>query len=103
MKSIQIKVSQDNEKKDNAKHKLDKYMFFFDRYQNHNLVGEHAKDLVIKIGHVIKRLVEEKHYPVAELEFLREALVEVVRCRKVLKGTYTYEFYLEDENKKALF
>jgi hypothetical protein len=35
-----------------------------------------------------------KKYPIGELEFLNEAVNEIIRCRQVLKFTYVYGFYL---------
>lgn len=103
MKSTKGKISTVEEKREKAKHELKKYMFFFERYSNHNKAGEHAKEMAPKIENIIEKLNEEKCYPIAELGFLREALSEVVRCRKVLKWTYAFGFYLEDEKEKALF
>ena len=56
-----------------------------------------------KIKILIEKLNTEKSYPIGELEFLEEALIEVIRCRRVLKWTYAYGYYLEDEKEKALF
>ena len=91
------------EKREKAKHELKKYMFFFERYNNHHKAGDHAKEMEPKIKLVLEKLNSEKDYPIAELEFLNEALHEVIRCRKVLKWTYAYGYYLEDEKEKALF
>ena len=44
-----------------------------------------------------------KKYPIAELQFLDEAISEIIRCRQVLKFTYVYGFYLIDQKEVALF
>jgi ariadne-1 len=90
------------EKREQAQHDLKKYMFYYERYNNHANAGEHAKEMQPKIKILIEKLNSEKCYPIAELGFLEEALQEVVRCRKVLKWTYAYAFYLQDEKEKAL-
>lgn len=90
-------------KREQAQHELKKYMFFFERYNNHMKAGEHAKEMEPKIKILIEKLNSEKYYPIAELTFLETALDEVIRCRKVLKWTYAYGFYLEDEKEKNLF
>lgn len=96
-------LSKQEEKREQAQHDLKKYMFFYERYNNHMKAGEHAKEMEPKIRILVEKLNQEKSYPIAELGFLQEALQEVIRCRKVLKWTYAYGFYLEDEKEKALF
>jgi ariadne-1 len=92
-----------DEKREKAQHELKKYMFFFERYSNHNKAGDHAREMEPKIKILIDKLINEKCYPIAELMFMEEALEEVIRCRKVLKWTYAFGFYLKDEKEKALF
>jgi ariadne-1 len=38
-----------------------------------------------------------------ELNFLSEALEEVIKCRKVLKWTYVFGYYIENGKEKNLF
>jgi hypothetical protein len=38
-----------------------------------------------------------KKYPLMELEFLEEAINEVIRCRQVLKYTYAYGYFLKKD------
>ena len=45
------------------------------------------------IAHKTMLLHKQKNYPQMELEFLNEAILEIVRCRQVLKHTYTFGFY----------
>jgi ariadne-1 len=103
MKKNKTTVSSQEEKREKAKHELKKYMFFYERYNNHIKSGRHALEMEPRIDLLIEKLNQEKFYPIAELNFLKEALIEVIRCRKVLKWTYAYGYYLEDEKEKALF
>ncbi len=48
-------------------------------------------------------LHEIKKYPPSELEFLEEAINEVIRCRQVLKFTYVYAYYLKNSKDLNLF
>ena len=48
-------------------------------------------------------LFDIKKYPIQELEFLDEAINEIIRCRQVLKFTYVYGFYLEEQKEINLF
>jgi ariadne-1 len=103
LKKDKTNLSAQEDKREQAKHELKKYMFFYERYNNHQKAGEHAKEMEYKINLLVEKLNQEKYYPIAELDFLKEALNEVIRCRKVLKWTYSYGYYLEDEKEKALF
>ena len=36
--------------------------------------------------------------PAGQMSFLSEAWMQIVKCRRVLKWTYAYGFYLTDDN-----
>lgn len=103
MKKDKNPITNAEAKREQAQHELKKYMFFYERYNNHLKAGNHAQEMEPKIKILIEKLNNEKNYPIAELDFLNEALTEVVRCRKVLKWTYAFGYYLENEKEKALF
>lgn len=46
-------------------------------------------------------LHEIKHYPDAELKFLSNACLTVIKCRNVLKWTYAYGYYLDKDVPEA--
>lgn len=56
-------------------------MFYFERYNNHDKSEKHARTLKPVIKTKIELLHSLKKYPLAELEFLEEAINEVIRCR----------------------
>ena len=91
------------EKREKAQNELKKYMFFYERFNNHLKAEKHAKEMEPKINILVGKLNVEKLYPISELDFLYEALKEVIKWRKVLKWTYAYGYYLENEKEKALF
>jgi ariadne-1 len=64
-----------------AKSELDKYMFYFERFNNHDKAEKHARTLRPVIRAKISLLHDIKKYPLQELEFLEEAVNEVIRCR----------------------
>ena len=103
MKKDKSSLSKQEEKREKAQHELKKYMFFYERYNNHMKAGDHAREMEPKIKLLIEKLNSEKSYPVAELTFLEEALEQVIRWRKVLKWTYGYGYFLIDEKEKMLF
>jgi ariadne-1 len=71
----------EEKKRDAARSELEKYMFYFERFNNHAKSEKHAKALKTTIIKYIERLHGEKHYPLSEVEFLQEALDEVIKCR----------------------
>ncbi len=78
-------------------------MFYFERFNNHLKAEKHAKELIPVIQAKIILLHDVKNYPVGELNFLEEAINEVVRCRQVLKYTYVHGYYIKNEIELNLF
>jgi ariadne-1 len=66
------------QKVENAKHELQRYMFYYERYDNHRKAEKHAKDLLPKIEEKIELLHSIKQYPAQELQFLRDACLTVM-------------------------
>jgi hypothetical protein len=56
-------------------------MFYFERFNNHDKAEKHGRNLRPVIKAKINLLHDIKKYPLKELEFLEEAINEVVRCR----------------------
>lgn len=86
-----------------AKHALDKYMFYFERFMDHDrgmrLTVTEEQDIEGKV----QRLHDEHGFAIIELQFLYDALRQVRACRRVLKWTYVYGYYLDDCSEKNLF
>ncbi|CAE8588464.1 unnamed protein product, partial [Polarella glacialis] len=86
-----------------AKHALDKYMFYFERFMDHDrgmkLTVREEQDIEGKV-----QTLHDKHgFEIIELQFLYDALRQVRVCRRVLKWTYVYGYYLEESSDKHLF
>ena len=97
------KIAKEENKRAQAKNELDRYMFYFERFNNHDKAEKHARNLKPVIKVKIDLLQQIKKYPLAELEFLDEAINEVVKCRQVLKYTYVFGFYLTNQKELNLF
>mmetsp|Transcript_50405 Transcript_50405/g.113323 ORF Transcript_50405/g.113323 Transcript_50405/m.113323 type:complete len:546 (-) Transcript_50405:161-1798(-) len=87
-----------------AKHALDKYMFYFERFMDHDrgmkLTEKEEKDIEGKV----QTLHDKYGFEIIELQFLYDALRQVRACRRVLKWTYVYGYYLEETGpEKNLF
>jgi ariadne-1 len=87
-----------------AKFELQRYMFYFERYNNHEKSQKHAKMLVPVVQKKVTLLHQLKQYPQIELDFLPTAIHEIVKCRQVLKFTYTFGYYTKmEKQQKNLF
>jgi ariadne-1 len=60
------------------------------------------KQLVV-IERKMQQLHDIKQYPIGEVEFLKLAVEQVIRCRRVLKWTYVFGYYLNPGIEKNLF
>jgi hypothetical protein len=51
----------------------------------------------------MQQLHDKKNYPIGEVQFLKEAAEQVITCRRILKSTYSFGFYLDTGPEKNLF
>lgn len=79
-----------------AKHALDKYMFYFERFVGH----DRSMQMTVRQETDIERKVQTLHdnhgFEIIELQFLYDALKQVRACRRVLKWTYVFGYYFEE-------
>ncbi len=86
-----------------AKRELDKYIFYYTRYQGHDQAG--------KFAHKQRELAEQRMTELQkkggkgwiDVEFIMDAVEQVIECRRVLKYTYAYAYQLPDGPRKTLF
>ena len=75
-----------------AKNLLDRYMFFFSRFMNH----EKGRAIAVQkpeITAITNALCDRFEISLNELQMLQIAMKQVVQSRQVLKWTYVYAFY----------
>lgn len=87
-------------KREDAKSELARYMFYYERFANHDKAEKHARSLIPVINSKVELLQSLKNYPSNELVFLHDATMEVMRCRQVLKWTYAYGFFCISNKQK---
>jgi len=98
-----VHVEEENTRQ-KAKHALDKYMFYFERFMNHDKAMEMTKKQEKDIDDQVQKLHDRHGFEIIELQFLYDALKQVRACRRVLKWTYVYGYYLEEAGpEKPLF
>ena len=59
-----------------------------------NVVAAWEQDIETKV----QKLHDEHGFAIIELQFLYDALRQVRACRRVLKWTYVYGYYLDDSS-----
>ena len=86
-----------------AKKHLEKYTHYYERWAGNESSRQQAvKDLKQMQKNYIGRLGDIQWATEAELKFITDAWLQIIECRRVLKWTYAYGYYLpEDGDKKA--
>lgn len=87
-----------------AKRELDRYLHYYKRYHGHSQAQDFAKKSLKETETRMILLQEQNSDTVwTDVEFLKAANEQLVECRKVLKYTYAYAFYLSDVDKRRRF
>ncbi|KAL3518780.1 hypothetical protein ACH5RR_021369 [Cinchona calisaya] len=98
--------NEDERKKEMAKKSLVKYTHYYERWASNSSSQKKAAEDLQKMQNVnIVKLTEIQGKPGTELEFIIEAWLQIMECRRVLKWTYAYGYYLSEDRtaKKQLF
>lgn len=87
-----------------AKRELDRYLHYYKRFHAHSQAQDFAKKSLKETETRMILLQEQNSDTVwTDVEFLKSANEQLVECRKVLKYTYAYAFYLIDDDKRRRF
>jgi len=88
-----------------AKGSLQRYMFYYSRFEAHQKSLEFARKNEKAVERRMNQMMEIKaDWNFNEVTFLKDAVEEVVRCRRILQWTYCFGFYLADGSReKNLF
>mmetsp|Transcript_74615 Transcript_74615/g.207394 ORF Transcript_74615/g.207394 Transcript_74615/m.207394 type:complete len:559 (+) Transcript_74615:186-1862(+) len=87
-----------------AKHALDKYMFYFERFMDHDRGMKLTVTQELDIERSVQTLHDKHGFEIIELQFLYDALRQIRACRRVLKWSYVYGYYLDESGpEKNLF
>jgi len=92
-----------NETQAQAREALKKYLFYFERYENHKkslLLEEQART---KIQEHINERVKDKNGTWIDWQYLLKAFDRLKMCRYTLQYTYPYAYYLDKSDKKDLY
>lgn len=90
---------------DEAKAELDRYLHYYQRYHNHDQSKRFAARQLESTEKRMQKLQQKGSASTTwmDVQFLKQATDQVFECRRVLKYTYAFAFYLEDGEEKVLF
>lgn len=89
-----------------AKNTLQRYMHFYERWASNHKSREKARSDLEKMQSGLLKVISEKvRHEEFKLSFIIEAWQQIIECRRVLKWTYAYGYYLpeEEHTKKQFF
>jgi ariadne-1 len=88
-----------------AKNSLERYTHYYERWAtNESSRAKALADLQQMQLQQIEKLSDKQCQPVSQLKFVTDAWLQIVECRRVLKWTYAYGYYLpENEHTKRQF
>eukprot|EP01083_Nonionella_stella_P077534 211785_1 len=90
------------ENSNSTKNDLARYLFYYERYFNHNDSLKFAEKQEEKAQSTMDKMMAQGS-PVRDVEFLLQAVRLVIQCREVLRWTYVHAFYITDKRKRELF
>ncbi|CAA7400458.1 unnamed protein product [Spirodela intermedia] len=88
-----------------AKNSLERYTHYYERWATNQASRQKAlSDLQDMQAVQLEKLSDKQNQPESQLKFIIEAWLQIVECRRVLKWTYAYGYYLpESEYAKREF
>ncbi|KAK1318302.1 putative E3 ubiquitin-protein ligase ARI7 [Acorus calamus] len=88
-----------------AKNSLERYTHYYERWATNQASRQKALSDLHQMQTVqLEKLSDKQSQPESQLKFITEAWLQIVECRRVLKWTYAYGYYLpEHETAKKQF
>jgi len=94
-----------NEKEaQSSKNRLERVAFYFGRANAHELALKSARQALKNAERKISQMIELSNFKLTynECKFLRSAVEEVARCRRILQWTYAFGYFLADGIREKL-
>ncbi|PAV70394.1 hypothetical protein WR25_06430 [Diploscapter pachys] len=86
-----------------ARRALEKYLHYFERYENHKRSLRLEEQLREKIRKKIDEKVNEHDGTWIDWQYLHRAATLLTKCRYTLQYTYPFAYYMESSSSKNLF
>lgn len=100
------KHDETEKRREMAKNSLERYTHYYERWaSNEQSKTKALSDLKQLQTSQLEMLSDRHSLPISQLKFITEAWLQIVECRRILKWTYAYGFYLADDDvaKKQFF
>ncbi|GMI33680.1 hypothetical protein TrCOL_g737 [Triparma columacea] len=82
-----------------AKRELDRYLHYYQRFHAHGQAQKFAKKQLAQTEQRMVQLQDgNSDTSWIDVQFLKTATEQLIECRRVLKYTYTFAYYLEDKD-----
>ncbi|PWA63557.1 Zinc finger, C6HC-type [Artemisia annua] len=99
-------VNKEEQQRDLAKKSIQRYTHYYERWAANEKSRKKALSDLHKIETVELKILSS-NYDMTEkqLQFIKDAWLQIVECRRMLKWTYAYGFYIpeKEKEKKAFF
>lgn len=82
---------------------LDRYLFYYNRFANHQQSAKLDKDIALKAEKKMTQLQTLSDLSWIEVQFVHNASEALQQCRQTLKWTYAFAYYLERNNATEMF
>jgi len=93
----------DGKSNTDARQALDRYLFYYNRFVNHDSSLKFEDKSRAKARDTMESLQKNGEYSFIDVQFIEAALNQLLENRRTLKHTYVYAFYQKDPLKKDLF
>lgn len=97
---------EDEKRREMAKNSLERYTHYYERWATNQSSRQKAiADLQQMENEHLEKLRHKQDETLSQLKFITEAWQQIIECRRVLKWTYAYGYYLSEEEhaKSQLF
>ena len=88
---------------DRERSELEKYIFYFERFSNHDKALSVAGNLQKKMEESMLQLHDRLNLEHSELNFLSEAGLILRNARRTLKWSYAFGYFIDEPKGKNLF
>ncbi|KAK9448575.1 uncharacterized protein V1518DRAFT_374266 [Limtongia smithiae] len=82
---------------------LDRYLHYYNRYANHEQSARLDKELYLRTEKKMTQLQSTSGMSWIEVQYLAQASAVLQECRRTLKFTYAFAFYLARNNETHIF
>ena len=86
-----------------AKSKLERYLFYYNRYNNHIQSAKFENQLRDKVKDMKEAMKQHDPMSIIQFKYLEKAVDVLSLCRNTLKYTYVFAFYLQKNNQSIIF